>query len=228
MITSSKMQETFKEIQTKLFQMIPEKWSKIYLYASIVEGINNLETGELYFYYEPKSILKKDFVNVYEVPSKFNINEDAYFKKADELYKIIKKLRIETMEANETDDVWSNVTISIENFKFKVEFKYDDLNNSEYSSYDRHIIWRYNYLNTSINTYNKKERNIILDYLKENENIEEMVDTYIEGMYKTDAHNIIEYDREEKFEEVPEKVKKEKKKESKATNNQILNFKKKD
>ena len=227
MITSSEMQEIYKEIQTRLFKMIPEKWSKIYLYASVVEGINNLETGELYFYYAPKSILKKDFVNVYEVPNKFNINEESYFKRADELYKIIKRLRIATIRANETDDVWSNITISIENFKFKVEYRYDDLNNSAYSSYDRHIIWRYNYLNTSINTYNKKERNIILDYIKENEKI---VDTYIEGMYKTDAHNVIEYDREDKFEEVPrkeEKVKKTKKEES-TNSNQILNFRKKD
>lgn len=224
MITSPKMQKIYKEIQTKLFKMIPEKWSKIYLYASIVEGINNLETGELYFYYEPKSILKKDFVNVYEVPNKFNINEDTYFKKADELYKIIKELRIETAKANENDDMWSNLTISIENFKFKVEFRYDDLNNSEYSSYDRHIIWRYNYLNTSINTYNKKERNIILDYLKQGEQ-EEIIDTYIEGMYKTDAHNTVEYDREDKFEEVSQKEEKVKKEEKKA-NNQILNFKK--
>lgn len=225
MITSPEMEDIYKEIQTKLFKMIPEKWSKIYLYASVIEGINNLETGELYFYYEPKSILKKDFVNVYEVPSKFNINEDNYFKRADELYKIIKNLRIATIRANESDDVWSNVTISIENFKFKVEFRYDDLNDSEYSSYDRHIIWRYNYLNTSINTYNKKERNVILNYLKENEGQEEIIDTYIEGIYKTDAHNTIEYDREDKFDEVPKQKEKPKKE---GTNNQILNFRKKD
>ena len=43
--------------------MIPEKWDKIYLYASITNQINNLQTGELYFYYYPKGILKKNHVN---------------------------------------------------------------------------------------------------------------------------------------------------------------------
>ena len=49
--------------------MIPEKWDKIYLYASITNQINNLQTGELYFYYYPKGILKKNPVNVYEIPT---------------------------------------------------------------------------------------------------------------------------------------------------------------
>ena len=60
----------YSEIQKQLIYMIPEKWDKIYLYASITNQINNLQTGELYFYYYPKGILKKNPVNVYEIPSK--------------------------------------------------------------------------------------------------------------------------------------------------------------
>ena len=73
--------------------MIPEKWDKIYLYASITNQINNLQTGELYFYYYPKGILKKNPVNVYEIPSKFSLDEEMYLKLVEELYNSIKELR---------------------------------------------------------------------------------------------------------------------------------------
>ena len=48
------------------------------------------------------------------------------------------------------EKAWSNITISIENFKFIVEYNYEDLANSAYTSYDRHIIWRYKYLKTGL------------------------------------------------------------------------------
>ena len=38
----------------------PEKWEEIYLYASVIQQMLNLETGELFFYYYPKGILKKN------------------------------------------------------------------------------------------------------------------------------------------------------------------------
>ena len=100
MTTTLKMKRLYNEIQQKLFYMIPEKWDRIYLYASVIEGMNNLETGEMFFYYFPKGILKKDPINVYEVPIKFNIEDSKYFKLADELYGVIKKLREEYYEIN--------------------------------------------------------------------------------------------------------------------------------
>ena len=46
----------------------------------------------LFFYYLPKGILKKRFINVYEVPKRFNINEEQYLKIVEELELIIKIL----------------------------------------------------------------------------------------------------------------------------------------
>ena len=73
MVIDSKIKNLYTEIQRQLFYMIPEKWNKVYLYSSIIERQNNLETGELYFYYIPSGILKKNPVNVYEIPTKFSI-----------------------------------------------------------------------------------------------------------------------------------------------------------
>ena len=68
-----KIKELYEDIQRRIFKMIPEKWDSLYLYASVMEG--QKETGEMFFYYIPKGIFKKKPVNVYEIPSKFNIDE---------------------------------------------------------------------------------------------------------------------------------------------------------
>lgn len=195
MYTTPRMKKLYSEIQQKLFYMIPEKWDKVYLYASVTESINKVETGEMYFYYFPKGILKKNPVNVYEVPNKFNIDEQKYYKLADELYGIIKKLRAEYINMN--DRAWTNVTISIENFKFKVEYKFEDLKKSQYNSYDRHIIFRYMYLNTSLNTYNKKERAMIESYMRGLHFKKEEKETYTEPIYKIEQNNNIDYQKED-------------------------------
>ena len=75
---TQKIKELYEGIKRHIYSMIPEKWESLYLYASVIEG--QKETGELYFYYVPKGILKKKPVNVYEIPSKFNIDETEYLK----------------------------------------------------------------------------------------------------------------------------------------------------
>ena len=70
------IRKRYEEIQRKIFYMIPEKWDEVYLYASVIERLGTLETGELFFYYIPKGIIKRKPINVYEIPGKFNINEE--------------------------------------------------------------------------------------------------------------------------------------------------------
>ena len=194
--------------------MIPESWSKIFLYASITDQVHGMPIGEMYFYYFPKGILKKKPVNVYEIPAKFNIDEEVYSKLINELYLEIKELREEAIYSSLKP--WTNLTIAIEDYKFSIEYHYDDLSESEYSNIERHIIWRYKYIQQDLNTYSKKERQLIENYLSKN--INEKVDTYQEGVYKKAKKNIIEYDTgkladvEETKEEIVEK-------------NQILNVK---
>lgn len=180
----------YSEIQKKLFFMIPEKWDKLYLYASVFEK-SGKETGEMFFYYIPKGIMKKSPVNVYEVPSKFNIDENAYMKLADEVYELVKQLKHEYKISQL--DIWSNITISVENFKFKVECNNDDLVNSAYSSYDRHIIWRYKYLKTPLSMYNKKDRKTIETYFEQN--VFKERELFEQAVYNRPKNNTVEYDR---------------------------------
>ena len=91
---TKKIKEIYEDIQRKLFYMIPEKWDKLYLYSSILdEPDKEGKTGELFFYYIPKGRLKKKPVNVYEIPARFNLEENQYFKLVQLLYIKIKELR---------------------------------------------------------------------------------------------------------------------------------------
>ena len=163
---TKKIKEMYENIQRKIYYMIPEKWEKMYLYSSVIDTEKGKQTGELFFYYIPKGIFKKNPVNVYEIPQKFNLDEKNYLKLVQMLYQKIVELR-EEFKKIEIVPTWTNLTMTIDGIKFKVEYNYDDLNSSVFSSYERHIIWRYNYLGIGKEHLNKTEKEIIDKYLLE-------------------------------------------------------------
>ena len=194
MISLPEEKKLYSEIQKKIFYIIPEKWESIYLYASIIDIPNQKPVGEMFFYYLPKGILKRKFVNGYEIPSIFNIDEEQYSKLITDVYTLIKSLRECAIKNNKK--IWSNVSISIENFKFKLEYGYDDLKNMPYGSYERHVIWRFKYLDEDIEALSRKDKKIIASYANyiEDHPIPKR-DVYIEGIYKLPVKNIIDYEK---------------------------------
>ena len=184
------IRKKYEEIQRKIFYMIPEKWDEVYLYASVIERLGSLETGELFFYYVPRGLIKRRPINVYEIPSKFNIDENEYMKLVEILYRNIKELREEFKKSNQK--VWSNLTIIIKKSKFRIEYNFDNLQNSLYNNYERHIIWRYKYLNQGIEYCNKEERKILQRYLKGVKQLS-LDEAYEEGIYIKEIKNIVDY-----------------------------------
>lgn len=191
---TKKIKEMYEDIQRRIFYMIPEKWDKMYLYASVMDRIDNKKTGELFFYYIPKGIFKKNPVNVYEIPQKFNLDEKEYLKLVNILYKKIVALK-EEFRKIELVSTWTNLTIIIDGIKFKVEYDYEDLNQSKFSSYERHIIWRYNYLGITPERLNRKEKEILERYLL-GEKVVRRRERYEEGIYIKNIKNIVDYDTE--------------------------------
>lgn len=189
---TKKIKEIYEDIQRKLFYMIPEKWEKLYLYSSILDE-PDLEgkTGELFFYYIPKGIFKKKPVNVYEIPSKFNLDEEQYVKLVQILYNKIKELRKE-FQKSERKEIWTNLTMSIHSLKFRVEYDYTDLADSNFSSYERHVIWRYENLGIGEEQVSKEEREIIRRYLQ-GPKILQRKEHYDAGIYIQDIQNMIAY-----------------------------------
>ena len=228
---TKKIKEIYEVIQKMIFYMIPEKWDKLYLYSSVIDKQDGTKTGELYFYYIPKGIIKKKPVNVYEIPNKFNVDEAEYLKLVKVLYEKIKQLR-EEFRKSETGSLWSNITIIIENYKFKVEYNYEDLLHSDFNSYERHIIWRYKYLNIRPEQMNKKDKEIVEKFLN-GVQILHRKEKYEAGIYIKDIENVVAfntvkeeyYENEENNDEDNTEIKKEKqpqKEEKNARKNQIL------
>lgn len=199
MIAKSIIQEHYDTILKQLFYMIPEKWDRVYLYASVVDHFKEVQTGEMFFYYFPKSIMRKNPINVYEIPAKFNIDEQGYLKLAENLYNEIKLLRKAMIAIGEEE--WSNVTIWVKDFKFNAEYSYENLQQSRYTNDDRHLIWRYEYLGIPLSSYSKKEKNMIEEYLEEKRHKVNKKSTYQEAIYETTVSNITEYNKKYEKEE---------------------------
>lgn len=198
----------YADIQKKLFYIIPEKWESIYLYASVIDVPNQKPIGEMYFYYIPKGIIKKKPVNGYEIPNLFNIDEEQYSKLITDVYNTVKLLREVFVKYNKK--IWSSINISISNFKFNVEFDYQDLTNIPFDSYERHIIWRYKYLKEETSLLSKKDKKIIESYIEyENTTNIPKKDTYIEGIYQQPVKNIIDFEKTLTVEEAIAQSKKE-------------------
>lgn len=203
----------------------------------------------MYFYYFPKGIIKKKPVNCYEIPSAFNIDEDEYSKLITNLYDVIKSLR--QIWIRKRQKKWTNITISIENDQFKIEYDYQDLTKSNFDSYERHVIWRYLYLKPDLHLLGKKDKKVIEQYMKLIRTIKlPKKDRYMEEVYKQPVKNIVDYEKTLSVEEaiarsddtqMPKKEKKhnffkrkrmiediiEIEDDEEFVNNQILNWKKK-
>ena len=227
----------YSDIQKKLFYIIPEKWESIYLYASVIDVPNQKPIGEMFFYYLPKGIIKKKYVNGYEIPSIFNIDEEQYYKLITDVYNSIKLLRECFTKARKK--AWSNINITISNTQFIVEYDYDDLSNSPFSSYERHVIWRYNTLNEGDEILSRKDKKILEAYHRFIEiNGKPKRVKHVEGVYNKPVKNIIEFEKTLTVEEAIArskesssekekrglfKKKEEQKEEEIKYNNQILN-----
>ena len=219
-----KIKEIYEDIQRRLYYMIPEKWEALYLYSSILDVPDKEgKTGELFFYYIPKGIFKKKPVNVYEVPAKFNLDETLYLKLVQLLYAKIKELRRE-FQKTEKDEIWTNLTMSIQNSKFKVEYDYSDLNNNMFTSYERHVIWRYENLGIGEEQGSKEEKEILKTYKMGIKSLARK-EYYDAGIYIRDIENVIAYSTENyanEYETEDEREMIEDKKVEKKHKNQLL------
>lgn len=193
MKSTPEIKQVYTGIQHQLNNLIPEKWESIYLYASVIKQLNNLERWEMYFYYIPTGILRKNPINVYEIPAKFNVDEDEYLELVDNLCNTIKNLRKEYRNSYQKD--WTNVVIAIKDEQFLIEYNNDNLAKSKYSSQDRHLIFKHKYLNIPVQSFSKNERKVVQNFI-ENDEYKMVYDRYFEFIPKGTVHNYIEFERD--------------------------------
>ena len=81
---------------------------------------------------------------------------------------------------------WSNLTISIKNSRFKIEYNYDNLIGGTDAYYDHHIYWRYKYLH--IEPHGKKEKQAFENYLANRQQSKKKDEKYDEGIYSKTSY----------------------------------------
>lgn len=189
---TQEIKKLYEDIQRKLFYMIPEKWEKLFLYASFIDGETpHGPKGELFFYYLPKGLFRKKPINVYEIPTKFNLNEKDYLQLVEVLYQKISEIR-EEFRKIDLGRTWTNLTIQIEGVKFHVEYDYEDLLENRFTSKERHIIWRYEKLGIGPEQVSKKEKEILEKYIL-GPKVLRRRERYDTGIYLKNIKNIIDY-----------------------------------
>ena len=206
--------EFYIKIQKNLFEMIPENWKSILLHTTIIDVRGQKPKGEMYFYYIPKGILKRKPVNCYEIPELFDLDEEDYFRFITALYNEIKKMR-DSYKLHKKK-VWTTIDIICTNRKFKVKYGFEDVKNSEYSSEERHIIWRYENLNIDKESLNKKERKVVDYYLKVKENsLPPEILVHEENIYAQPVVATVDYERTLTLDELMAREKEEQRVEDK-------------
>ena len=194
---TDKALEIASQIQELIYYIIPEKWKNIELYISMPDS--RIRKGELFFYYLPNSIFKRQYINCYEVPYMFNISEKEY---SDIMSKLYNKFMILKEELNKNNRQVEEIYVHIIKEKYVYEIATDNVrlrkenieNNmlNLFTSYENHIIWRY--LNLGIFPDDRKEKEIIGRYL--DTNIADLLNEEIEfDIIEENIKSIVDFEK---------------------------------
>ena len=194
---TDKALEIASQIQELIYYIIPEKWKNIELYVSMPDS--RIRKGELFFYYLPNSIFKRQYINCYEVPYMFNISEKEY---SDIMSKLYNKFMILKEELNKNNRQIEEIYVHITKEKYVYEIATDNVrlrkenieNNmlNLFTSYENHIIWRY--LNLGIFPDDRKEKEIIGRYL--DTNIADLLNEEIEfDIIEENIKSIVDFEK---------------------------------
>lgn len=182
-------QEIEEKIQKIIHYMIPQKWKNVKIFALAKNNMNN-KKGELYFYYLPNDIFSKEYINCYEIPSLYNIDENEFNNLITKLYNYILILR--DYHSKIYNNYWNLITITIDKGIMKLETDSTSLNDIPFSSYELQVIWRY--VNLKIDPMTREEKEIISRYLKSNFSKAQKANRITKAL-KIKSKNILEYDK---------------------------------
>ncbi|MED0901791.1 MULTISPECIES: antitoxin YezG family protein [Bacillus] len=153
---TKEMEIIYQEIGTRVDEIIPGDWEKIYLYAEVLN-----DSTEVFFYFSIPT--KEEFIYSNDIPKVYNVDRKIYKELLFELFDKFEELR-EEFRKNE-QELWTNLTLTIDNSgKFKIEYNSEDILSSEIGSMDRQIIWMYK--NLGILPDNEVDKKFLDNYLK--------------------------------------------------------------
>ena len=182
---TDKALEIASQIQELIYYIIPEKWKNIELYVSMPDS--RIRKGELFFYYLPNSIFKRQYINCYEVPYMFNISEKEY---SDIMSKLYNKFMILKEELNKNNRQVEEIYVHITKEKYVYEIATDNVRLRKENIENN--IWRY--LNLGIFPDDRKEKEIIGRYL--DTNIADLLNEEIEfDIIEENIKSIVDFEK---------------------------------
>jgi uncharacterized protein (TIGR01741 family) len=156
-LETSRIGKIYEAIANKLNEIVSDKWKNIYMYGEVLEDYR-----EVYFYFSSQT--NNELVYGHDIPEIFKVDKKIYRQLLRELIKDVTNLYIEYKENHE--EVWTNFTLYLNHTgEFKIEFNYEDILNSPYTSSERQVIWEYEVLHMEPNSERDKE--LIKQYRKD-------------------------------------------------------------
>lgn len=157
-MNTSELERIYNKIAKKIVQMIPEEWTKVFIYGEILEDV---QKG--FFYY-----LNKDGnqpIYSYYIPKLFGVTKEKYREQREEFLNSLQELW-EVFKRND-EPAWTSMTMILESTgKFKIDYDYEDL--TEADDYERLILWKYKYL--SLTPEDEVDKEFLEEYLKMRKN----------------------------------------------------------
>lgn len=153
----------YQKIANKIIGIIPVDWSKVYLYAEVLD-----DSTEVYFYFNPKD--RDELVYSNNIPSIYQVDEKTYEKLLFEIFALFREMHNEFKKNGE--ELWTNLTLILERTgKFKINYDYQDILNSGLTPSQRNTIWEYKYLGRYPSS--ERKRKLVDEYIKEHQDEKE-------------------------------------------------------
>ena len=128
------LEKTYLKITDVIGKIIPSEWSKVVLYAEILDG-----SREVYFFFQTPE--NDEYIYSHDIPEQFQVSKKIYTELLIDLQELFKQLHNEFKENN--PEAWTNLTLNLEsNGTFSIDYNYDDVLSSELDDLQRRDVWK--------------------------------------------------------------------------------------
>ena len=157
-----KLNEMYQQIASKINEMIPVEWERVYTMAYIDD-----QGGEVFL-----NFIQSDSNDIHyytSIPDDYNVSERIFDELSDELYENFDRLRELFIENNQ--EPWTSCEFDFNNEgKLNVSFDYIDWKNSGFGQISRDYYYEYKKFGIIPELdYAKKEIKDIEQFIKEQE-----------------------------------------------------------
>lgn len=145
------LEKAYLKITDAIGKIIPSEWSKVVLYAEILDG-----SREVYFFFQTPE--NDEYIYSHDIPEQFQVSKKIYTELLLDLQELFKQLHNEFKENN--PEAWTNLTLNLENDgTFSIDYDYEDVIESDLDEYERQMIWEFNNLGIFLKT--KRTKNLL-------------------------------------------------------------------